>query len=190
MKTYRTYIWLASAFAVLLIAGPALAQTNYSSAKVMGVDNPDGCLRIRSGPGSTYSIVGCSSLGDTVRLTGKYSQEWAEIDRPIAGWVYGPQVGQLPPRTYANTYAPTIEENYVTGPPTVYAPSYGYYSYGYPRYWGNYGYRRGYRPYYGHSFYSGHGGPHVRVGRGGVSVRAAGVGVRVGPHGGFRGRGR
>jgi hypothetical protein len=62
------------------------------TAVVVGVDSPEGCLRIRTGPSTSAPIIGCAELGSRLRLTGVWSDRWAEIARPIRGWVYGPQI--------------------------------------------------------------------------------------------------
>jgi len=149
---------------------PAEAQT-YASAVVVSIDRPENCLRVRSGPGTGYEIVGCVRMGERLRLTGVWSQNnWAEVDRPAKGWVTGSQI-----RPVVAAYVPGIEAlppavTYVEPAPVV------------RTYVG-----RPYYPYrrYGYGVYGGP-GVAVRVGpRGGVAVRAGGVGVRVGPRGGW-----
>lgn len=104
-------------------------------ATVVGVDQPDNCLRIRSGPGSQYDVIGCANLGDKLKITGVWtSNDWAQLENH--GWVYGPQVStDLRPPRVAYSTAPA----YVVGEEVVpdyddwgYLPSYGYdtYSYG------------------------------------------------------------
>ncbi len=171
------------------------------NAVVISVDRPEMCLRIRSGPGASYPMVGCAQKGDRLRLTGMGSQNnWAEIDRPVRGWASLPQISTdlgtyrglaatpppppayveepLPPPAYVEELPPPVTTYVVPYP-------YGNYYYGgyYPfrPYW-----RRHHKPYWG-PYYRGYrgGGVGVRVGpRGGVGVRAGGVGVRVGPRGG------
>ena len=75
----------------------ATQQATDSQAKtavVTGVDRPDLCLRIRSGPGTTYNIIGCVELGQILTITGLVSpnQNWAQIVKPVSGWVYTPQI--------------------------------------------------------------------------------------------------
>ena len=150
---------------------PAEAQT-FRSAVVVSIDRPENCLRVRSGPGTGYAIVGCAQMGERVRLTGAWSRNnWAEIDLPARGWVTGSQI-----RPTVAAYVPGV----VVPPPTVTyvepAPVVGGYV-GTPYY--------PYRRYYRNRVY---GGPGVAVGvgpRGGVRVRAGGVAVGVGPRGGW-----
>lgn len=163
------------------------------TAVVIGVDQPDDCLRVRSGPSSGYAVVGCVAPGQKLRLTGLWSENnWAQIDRPAMGWVYAPQIStslvafRSPPIVYPS--GPTV---YVQPPEiSVYGPGF---SYVYPRrgyYYGPYrhhlyrGYSHRYRPHpYQH--YRGYRSSGVAVGVGprGVGVRAGGVGVHVGPRG-------
>ncbi len=159
------------------------------TAVVISVDLPDNCLRVRSGPGSGYAVTGCVDRGQRLRLTGLWSENnWAQIDRPAVGWVYGPQISTSlvafrPPSTMYPS-GPTV---YVQPPEiSVYGPGF---SYVYPRrgYYAPYrrypyrSYSRPYRPYYHRGYRSS--GVAVGVGPRGVGVRAGGVGVRVGPRG-------
>jgi hypothetical protein len=61
---------------------------------VTGVDRPEGCLRVRSGPGTDYRKIECLAHGERVDLTGKLSgdKKWAQIEQPVAGWVYAAQI--------------------------------------------------------------------------------------------------
>ncbi|HMK35838.1 MAG TPA: SH3 domain-containing protein [Desulfomonilaceae bacterium] len=164
-----------------LLCGIAYAQSG--PARVVSVDSPEMCLRVRSGPGTSYSVVGCAAMGERVGLTGVWSNtDWAEIDQPLSGWVAGSQI-----RMIVATNAPAPVEYEIAAPIVneyYYSPSYVYgpYWYGYRRWRGPY-YHRWNKPYYrGFSYRSR--GVAVRVGpAGGVAVRAGGVGVRVGPGG-------
>lgn len=160
------------------------------TAVVVGVDLPENCLRIRSGPGSSYAVAGCAARGESLRLTGLWSEtNWAQIDRPTGGWVYSSQIGtnlvafRSPPVGY-----PSGSTGYVQPPEvSVYTPGFSY-VYPRPRYYGpykRYPYRHYSRPYRPHYPYRRYGSPGVAVGVGprGVGVRAGGVGVRVGPGG-------
>jgi hypothetical protein len=165
------------------------------NAVVISVDRPEMCLRIRSGPGSFYGLVGCAQKGDRLRMTGLGSENnWAEIDRPVKGWVSLPQIstdpgayrGQAatPPRPPVYVEEPLPPPAYVEEPlppvSTYVIPYGGYYGGYYPirPYW-----RHHVRPYWRNNYRGS--GVAVRVGpRGGVGVRAGGVGVRVGPRGG------
>ena len=61
------------------------------SATVVGVDEPEKCLRIRSGPGKSYEVIGCAKAGDQLNITGVWtSNNWAQLANK--GWVYGPQI--------------------------------------------------------------------------------------------------
>jgi hypothetical protein len=142
------------------------------NAVVISVDRPEMCLRIRKGPGTSYGLVGCAQKGDRLRLTGLGSENnWAEIDRPVIGWVSLPQISTNvgayrglaatppPPPTYVEEPEPPVS--------TYVVPYGGYYPF---------------RPYRRHYYRMP--GVAVRVGpRGGVGVRAGRVGVRVGPWG-------
>ena len=61
------------------------------TATVIGVDEPEKCLRIRSGPGKSYEIIGCAKAGDRLDITGVWtSNNWAQLANK--GWVFGPQI--------------------------------------------------------------------------------------------------
>lgn len=152
--------------AVLVLAlGLGSSQAAAPGAWVASVDQPENCLRIRSGPGTGYGVVGCAERGTPVRLTGnRTATDWVEIERPVQGWVWGPQISG---GSAAHRSSVPAVRNHVYGPP-------------YPR---NYRYNLPYADRSG--FYYGGPGVGVRVGPGGgVDVRAGGVGVRVGPGGG------
>ncbi|MBI4964526.1 MAG: SH3 domain-containing protein [Desulfomonile tiedjei] len=166
-------ITIISCLALLLVAASfseAQAQT-YRSAVVVSIDRPENCLRVRSGPGTSYPIVGCVRMGERLQLTGAWSQNnWAEIDLPAKGWVTGSQI-----RRSATVYVPGVV---VPAPAVTYVePSPVVRTYVRTPY---YPYRR-----YGYGVYGGP-GVGVRVGPGGgVAVRAGGVAVGVGPRGGW-----
>jgi len=42
-------------------------------ATVVGVDQPDNCLRIRSGPGGSYEVIGCAGMGQQLNITGVWT---------------------------------------------------------------------------------------------------------------------
>lgn len=163
------------------------------TAVVAGVDLPENCLRIRSAPGSAYAVVGCAALGEKLRLTGLWSEtNWAQIDRPTRGWVYGSQINtnlvafRSPSEIYRS--GPDV---YVQPPRVgVYVPGFSYvYPHPKSRYYTPYRryqrrhYSRPYRPRYPYGRRYGSPGVAVGVGPRGVGVRAGGVGVRVGPGG-------
>ncbi len=162
MRTSAVVTAISLCFILAYIPSTAAAAT----AVVVSVDRPEGCLRIRGGPSTGAAVVGCADMGSIVRLTGAWTNNnWAEVSRPVRGWVWGPQI-----RTDS---APAVVERAVTDP-AVAAYRRGRYPYrNYRRY------RRGYRypqarPY------------GVRVGPRGVAVRAPGVSVGVGRGGRVR----
>ncbi len=59
---------------------------------VVRVDQPDKCLRIRKGPGSSHEKVGCAALNEKVVLTGTVHAGWAELMEPVGGWVTASQI--------------------------------------------------------------------------------------------------
>src|SRR5271157_6250989 len=71
--------------------GRQAPQPKGGVATVIGVDQPDNCLRIRSGPGNSYDILGCAIMGQELNITGIWtSNDWAQL--ADNGWVYGPQI--------------------------------------------------------------------------------------------------
>lgn len=103
-------------------------------ATVIGVDPPDNCLRIRSGPGNSYDMIGCANMGDQLNITGVWtSNDWAQL--ADNGWVYGPQIQTdlRPPRAAYNS-APNYEVTEDVTPDYddwAYLPDYGYDTYWY-----------------------------------------------------------
>ena len=61
-------------------------------ASVIGIDNPEQCLRVRKGPGINYEKIGCLPKGAKVNLTGTVQKDWAQIVEPMAGWVTARQI--------------------------------------------------------------------------------------------------
>lgn len=60
---------------------------------VTRVDQPELCLRIRSGPATSYDKVGCAELGRQLELTGLWSRNnWAQLSKPVSGWVTASQI--------------------------------------------------------------------------------------------------
>lgn len=162
---------------------------------VTDVDRPEMCLRIRTGPGVDYDVVGCASMDERLRLTGFWNENnWIEIEGPMPGWVSATQIRTglnvvaYPPPAPVTT---VVRETVVPVPyaypvprpyPVYYGyPAYPYFPYRYPIY------RRAYYPYpyrYG-GFHYRTPGVGVAVGpRGGVGVRVGPVGVGVDPRGG------
>jgi hypothetical protein len=106
-------------------------------ATVISVDQPENCLRIRSGPGSAYEVIGCASMGEQLHITGVWtSNDWAQT--ADNGWVYGEQI-QTDLRPPAAVYSqaesyPAVEEGYPVYydmPLDSYLPDYGYETYWY-----------------------------------------------------------
>jgi len=61
-------------------------------ASVVSVDNPEQCLRVRSGPGANQEKIGCLPKGAKLKLTGTVQSGWAQINEPMAGWVTARQI--------------------------------------------------------------------------------------------------
>lgn len=165
------------------------------TAVVTGIDRPEMCLRIRSGPSTNHAIIGCLGKGARVELTGVWSENnWAELAHSDGGWVYGPQIscGIHPFTATAQVAAAAVPvAGYYRDPPVVVERHY----YGKPRrYWGKRRYRvheyydnrpiGKYRRYRAREYYTER--PYKKYGRYGK-----GYGVRVGPRGavGYRGKG-
>lgn len=102
------------------------------SAAVIRVDEPEKCLRIRSGPGKSYEVIGCANAGSRLNITGVWtSNNWAQL--ASKGWVYGPQIEtDLRPPTAA--YSRSVKCLSVKGLypeyDVGYLPDYGYATYG------------------------------------------------------------
>ena len=143
-------------------------------AIVASVDYPDGCLRIRSGPSTSFPKVGCAPLGSRLELTGIWSQSgWAQVAGPVPGWVTASQISSSikPPGTQRPVVihsGPTVTTPVIVSPPSVVTVPV------YPEvpsptctpvmltaasvYGG--------RIHHGHRFYGAPGGVHVNVGHG------------------------
>ena len=101
---------------------------------VIGVDQPENCLKVRSGPGSSYDVIGCVLIGTELNLTGIWtSNDWVQLTGD--GWVYGPQISTdlRPPQetlsqseTYADEYYPVEDYSSLDWD---YLPDYGYATY-------------------------------------------------------------
>ncbi len=105
-------------------------------ATVIGVDQPDNCLRIRSGPGNSYEVIGCAEMGQQLNITGVWtSNDWAQL--ADNGWVYGPQIQTdlRPPQAALSEPQQTVVVQDV--PPFYYNTyDFGYLpDYGYSTYW-------------------------------------------------------
>lgn len=66
--------------------------TRTPEASVIGVDNPEQCLRVRGGPGTDKEKVGCLPKGAKIKLSGTVQNGWAQIVEPMAGWVTARQI--------------------------------------------------------------------------------------------------
>lgn len=117
------------------------------TAEVISVDEPAGCLNIRSGPSSSYPRVGCAGLGEEIVLTGVWSENnWAEVAQPDGAWVFAGQIRTALHPTYRPKTRVVRELTYEDEPLPYYdfdEPSVVYnYIYRYPplywadRYWG------------------------------------------------------
>lgn len=101
-------------------------------ATVMGVDQPDNCLRIRGGPGNSYDIIGCANMGQQLNITGIWtSNDWAQL--ADNGWVYGPQIQtdlRPPNMAYSQrrSYVP-VDDEYLNYYDEAFLPDYGYDTY-------------------------------------------------------------
>ncbi|MDQ7782051.1 MAG: SH3 domain-containing protein [Desulfomonilaceae bacterium] len=107
-------------------------------AVVTGVDQPENCLRVREGPGSEFEVVGCLAHGETLTLTGLWSENnWAEISHPVSGWVHAAQIGTGLDPSYPTRTSP-VREVVVESYPTLYPedlivdPYFYDYNYAYP----------------------------------------------------------
>lgn len=128
-------------------------------ATVIGVDQPGNCLRIRSGPGSAYDVIGCANMGQQLNITGVWtSNDWAQT--ADNGWVYGQQIQtdlRPPAKVYSKAESyPAIVEDYPVDydmPLDSYLPDYGYETYWYggiPLYVYNVGVWRKFHPWWKH----------------------------------------
>lgn len=136
--------------------GRPIPQPKGGIATVVGVDQPENCLRIRSGPGSEYDIIGCAALGQQLNITGVWtSNNWAQL--ADNGWVYGPQIqtdlrAPLAAYSRAPSYVVTEEVTPDYGD-WAYLPDYGYDTYWYggiPIFFYNIGVWYRYHPWWWH----------------------------------------
>ena len=81
---------------------------------VTGIDQPDGCLRIRQQSSSSSEIIGCAKMGEKLQLSGKYSADgrWAEL--ADKSWVYAAQI-DAPNKPKVQRQARRSYESYDTG---------------------------------------------------------------------------
>lgn len=73
---------------------PTTAPTEAVEAPQLYWVFADGGLRVRSGPGTTYEMVGGLEDGDVVEPT-KWENGWAYIEEPVAGWCSGDYLHKL-----------------------------------------------------------------------------------------------
>jgi len=113
--------------------GSQVPQPKGGVATVVGVDQPENCLRIRSGPGNAYDVIGCANMGDQLNITGVWaSNNWAQL--ADNGWVYGPQI-QTDLRPPGTAYSQG-RSYVVTEPVTPDYSDWGYLpDWGYDTYW-------------------------------------------------------
>lgn len=80
------------------------------SGKVVDVDKPEECLRVREAPNTYSRIIGCAELGEKLQLTGLWTEDnWARVKAPADGWVYAKQI--------ASAMKPGQEQTYVADEP-------------------------------------------------------------------------
>lgn len=136
--------------------GRQIPQPQGGIATVIGVDQPENCLRIRSGPGYCYDVIGCAYMGDQLNITGVWtSNDWAQL--ADNGWVYGPQIQTdlRPPRTayFRNPSYIVSEEVTPVYDDWGYLPDYGYDTYwcgGIPLFLYNVAVWHGFHPWWWH----------------------------------------
>jgi hypothetical protein len=114
--------------------GRQVPQPKGGVATVIGVDQPENCLRIRSGPGNSYDVIGCANMGEQLNITGVWtSNDWAQL--ADNAWVYGPQIETdlRPPRTaYSESPSYVVTEEVIPNySDWAYLPDYGYDTYWY-----------------------------------------------------------
>ena len=82
-------------------------------ATVTGVDQPDGCLRIRQDSSSSSEIIGCAKMDEKLLLSGNYSRDgrWAEL--ADNGWVFAAQI-EAPNKPKVQSQARRSYERYDT----------------------------------------------------------------------------
>lgn len=101
------------------------------SATVIGVDEPEKCLRIRSGPGKAYEPIDCAKAGDRLEITGVWtSNNWAQLANK--GWVYGPQIKtdvRPPKEAYSQSGKYLSVKGLYPEYDSGYLPDYGYATY-------------------------------------------------------------
>ncbi len=92
-------------------------QPQTAPAVVASVDQPDNCLRVRDGPGSEFEVVGCLAYGETLTLTGLWTEDnWAQISAPVSGWVYASQISTSLAPSYGPLPVPVQQASVRTYP--------------------------------------------------------------------------
>ncbi len=130
------------------------------AAAITAVDKPDNCLRIRSGPSSSFPVVQCVGISAKLALSGFWSDnDWALLQGK--GWVYGAQINAPSKPVSSASAAPRMMRSRPSTYEDVYVrelvPYYDYYG-PYWSYWpGSYywfdGHRR-YRNFRGYNLHS------------------------------------
>ncbi len=134
-------------------------------ATVTGVDQPEGCLRIRRASSSSSEIMGCAGMGEKLQLTGIYSPDgrWAElVDK---SWVFAaqidapnkPKVQRQARRSYESYGAGDSSDTVEFDTPLWREPATSYYETGTNVVYGS---PHRYRPVFGFSFGPGRGRHH------------------------------
>lgn len=133
------------------------------AAAITAVDRPENCLRIRSGPSSSFPVVECVGISAKLALSGFWSDNnWALLQGK--GWVFGDQINAPSKPASSASVVPRMSRSRSSASGgDVYAreivPSYNYYG-PYWSYWpGSFywfdGHRR-YRNFRGYNLYSGY----------------------------------
>src|SRR5208283_2813826 len=117
-------------------AGSQVPKPVGGVATVIGVDQPENCLRIWNGPGGSYDVIGCAKMGEELKITGVWTTNgWAQL--ADNGWVYGSQIKtdlRPPQAAFSETRTYVVPEREY--PVNLYAYDYGYLpDYGYDTYW-------------------------------------------------------
>lgn len=136
-------------------------------AEVVAVDRPENCLRIRSGPASSYQVIACARVDEKLQLSGFWGEnDWAEL--ASRGWIFGPQISAefKPPRTAVagSRISSGSSSQPVESGPQVYTGSSYDYSYNpYYSYLDSYWYWPRYRRHFYYRDHSLHSGYSVRA---------------------------
>jgi hypothetical protein len=131
---------LALLFTALLAFTPAKAIAQAVNGPdqsvqgtVIGIDQPDGCLRICQNASSSSKIIGCAKMAEKLQLSGNYSSDgrWAELTDK--SWVYAAQIDapnkpKVQRQTCRSYESYDTEDSYPMASDTVvvYGSPYGY----------------------------------------------------------------